>query len=143
MSMTYLFLYSAGKFTQCYVFICIFWCSAFVWTSYIGFTWVSIKVCWIYVVVDCWRVVWQSTDMHCASLGLQQAVFCCTSHEHSYVEQSFHRAASDRHWWAWHFSHSTCYKEVSLWGLWQWCHGWTLYHLLNCKTLLWVKGSAR
>ena len=95
------------------------------------------------LTVDCWRAVWQLTDLHCAGMGLHQAAICCPSHEHLHVEQPFHRATSHVNWWTWNFSYPAHLEEISLWGLWERCNGWTLFNLLNRKTLHGVAESTR
>ena len=60
------------------------------------------------LIVDCWGIVCQCTDLHCASMGLQQATLCCICHEHIHVEQSFHGMTFHVNWQAY------CHKEAGI-----------------------------
>lgn len=110
----------------------------FFWCDYVIITFHS--TC---PLADCWRIMRQLANMHCASMGLHETTLCCPSHEHLHVEQSIHRTTSYANWRVGDYTHPTCAEEACLRWLWKWCDGWAFSHLLNRETLLRVTVSIR
>lgn len=110
----------------------------FFWCAYVIITFHS--TC---PLADCWRIMWQLANLHCASMGLHETTLCCPGHEHLHVEQSIHRTTSYANWRVGDYTHPTCTKEASMRWLRKWCNGWAFSHLLNRETLLRVTVSIR